>query len=322
MRRGASTVLIVLAAVALLVIPATAAAKKKHRKPKSPPVTVVSATKSTSADGELVTITPTCPPGQLAVGGGFIAPLLISGTTLTDLHIVYESRRVGDNAWQVSAAREHGGGPAPQLSITASADCRSATLTQKKSKKAVSGKKRKKRRKPLLITEVSATGSAATASGKQSTATASCPAGTLAIGGGYSSAPAPNLTASSSFPVMWQSYRSSPTSWLSTFTNSGATAHTMTSYAYCAAGLNVQEASASASLPASSMAGIQSTTLPSPSCSNGRALLGGGFTSTPPTSMGPLPILSKSAAAGPAWEFGVYNLSGAPDSVSSVGYCA
>src|SRR4051794_41203006 len=62
--------------VALLLLPlllgvATADAKKKKKRPKSSPVTVVSATKSTSADGELATVVATCPAGKIAVGGGF-----------------------------------------------------------------------------------------------------------------------------------------------------------------------------------------------------------------------------------------------------------
>ena len=172
--------------MALLLLPlllgvATADAKKKKKKPKSPPVTVVSATKSTSADGELATVAATCPAGQIAVGGGYTSPLLISGTTLTDLYIVYESRRIGDNSWQVSGGREHSGGAAPSVPLTAMADCRSTRLSSKKPKKASVAKKKK--HKVLRISEVSATGAAA-ATGAQSTATATCPAGTQAIGGG------------------------------------------------------------------------------------------------------------------------------------------
>jgi hypothetical protein len=171
--------------VGLLVVPlllgvATADAKKKHKKPKSPPVTVVSAAKSTSADGELATVVATCPAGKIAVGGGFESPLVISGTALTDLYIVYESRRVGDNAWQVSGGREHSGGTAPSIPLTAIADCRSTTLSAKKPKKASAAKKKK--RKVLRVTEVSSTGTPA-ATAQESTASATCPAGTQAIGG-------------------------------------------------------------------------------------------------------------------------------------------
>jgi hypothetical protein len=311
-------------AVLALVMPlllgvASADAKKKHKKPKSPPVTVVSATKSTNADGELATMVATCPAGKIAVGGGYISPLLISGTTLTDLYIVYESRRLGDNSWQVSAGREHSGGPTPSLPLTATVDCRSTALTTKKPKKASAAKKKK--RKVLRISEVSVAGSPAT-SGNDSTATASCPAGTQALGGGFSSSPAPDLAGSTSFPVFFASYRSSPATWLSAFLNSGATAHAVTSYAYCAAGLKLKETDATFTVPASSMAGIESKTLPTPSCPKGLALLGGGFNSARPASMGPLPIWTKSGPAGSTWEVGMYNISLVEDSLTSQGICA
>jgi hypothetical protein len=310
--------------VAMLLLPlmlgvATADAKKKKKKPKSSPVTVVSATKSTSADGELATVVATCPTGKIAVGGGFTSPLLITATTLTDLYIVYESRRIGDTSWQVSAGREHSGGPAPSVPLTAFADCRSTTLSGKKPKKASAA--RKKKRKVLRVSEVSATGTPALTA-EQSSATATCPPGTQAIGGGFSSAPDPELTGSNHFPVFFASYRSSPSSWLSAFTESGNTARTATSYAYCAAGLKVSETSTGFTVPASSMAGIESKTLASPSCPKGLALLGGGFNSTAPASGGPLPIWTKSGSAGPTWEVGMYNISTTPDTLSSYGYCA
>jgi hypothetical protein len=96
----------------------------------------------------------------------------------------------------------------------------------------------------------------------------------------------------------------------------------VTSYAYCGAGLKLKEASSSFTVPASSMAGIESKTLPSPSCPKGLALLGGGFNSTAPSSMGPLPIWTKSGPAEPTWEVGMYNLSLVSDSLTSFGYCA
>ncbi len=312
-------------AVLALVVPlllgvASADAKKKHKKPKSPPVTVVSATKSTSANGELATVAATCPAGKIAVGGGFTAPLQNSGSTLTDLYIVYESRRAGDNGWQVSGARVHSGGTAPSLPLTAIVDCRSTALTTKKPKKASAAKKKK--RKILRISEVSAAGSPAPVSGSESTAVASCPAGTQAIGGGFSSSPEPNLGSTASFPVFSGSYRSSPTTWLSAFVNSGSTAHTVTSFAYCAAGLKLSETSAAFTVPASSMVELSSKTLATPSCPKGRALLGGGFNSTRPASPGPFPIWTKSGPAGSTWEVGMSNLSEVEDSLTSQGICA
>lgn len=310
--KGIFRIVVALLLVPLLLGVATADAKKK-KKPKSPPVTVVSASQNTSADGQLITVTATCPAGQLAVGGGYTAPLLASGTSLTDLNVVYESRRVGDNGWQVSAAREHSGGSAPSLPVTASVDCRTATLKKKKGRK---------KRKTLQISEVSAAGQLSSGSGGQSTATATCPAGTQALGGGFSSAPAPILTGSTSFAVFFASYKSSPTTWLAAFTNSGSTQRAVTSYAYCASGLKLTDLSAASTLPASSVGMLQSTTLASPNCPKGKSLLGGGFNSSAPGPAGPLPILTGSAAAGPSWHFTVYNLSEVPDNLVSQGICA
>jgi hypothetical protein len=318
MRSGmARTVVLAALLPALLLAASPADAKKKKKKPKGTPVTVVSASKSTSSDNELATVAATYPAGKIAVGGGFTSPLVASGTTLTDLYIVYESRRIGDNSWQVSGAREHSGGPAPSIPLTAYADCRTASLT-KKSKKASAAKKK---HKMLRVSEVSAAGTLAS-TGQQSTATATCPAGTQALGGGFSSAPTPDLGSSSSFPIFFANYRASPTSWFSAFTNAGSTPRTTTSYAYCASGLKVSETTAASTVPASSMAGIQSKTLPAPSCPKGRALLGGGFNSGPPAGAGPLPIWAKSGAAGPSWEVSMYNLSGVADPLTSFGYCA
>ena len=317
--KGIFRIVVIALLLPLLLGVAAADAKKTKKKPKSPPVTVVSATKSTSADGELATVAATCPAGKIAVGGGFTSPLLVSGTTLTDLYIVYESRRIGDNSWEVSGGREHSGGAAPSVPLTATVDCRSTTLSTKKPKKASAAKKKK--RKVLRVSEVSATGATA-ATGEQSSATATCPAGTQAIGGGYSSSPPPHLTGSNTFPVFFANYRSRPTSWLATFTESGNTPRSVTSYAYCAAGLKLGETSSSFTVPASTMAGIASKTLPSPSCPKGLALLGGGFNSSAPASMGPLPIWTKSGAAGPTWEIGMYNVSLVQDSLTSFGYCA
>src|SRR6266540_2545290 len=108
--------------VALLVVPlllgvATADAKKK--KPKSPPVTTVSAAQSTSRDNQQVTATATCPPGLIAVGGGFQSPPVLDAGAPTDLNLVYESRRAGDGAWQVSGVREDTGAAGPDLPLTA-----------------------------------------------------------------------------------------------------------------------------------------------------------------------------------------------------------
>jgi hypothetical protein len=308
--------------VPLLLGVTPAAAKKKHKKPKSPPVTVVSASQSTSTDGQQVTVTATCPSGLIAVGGGVNAPLVIASGGFTDANLIYESRRTGDSGWQVSAAREDVGGSGPSLGLTAYVDCRSSALTLKKpaGKKATASKKKKKQK--LTVFEVSSSGSAPDVSGTQASATAACPSGTQALGGGFSSSPAPQLAGPTAFPLFYASYRNTPTSWLAAFTNNGTTARSVTSYAYCAAKLAVTETSGSATLGGSSPGNLQSATATSAGCPAKKALLGGGFNITPPADTSAITLLTASFPANGTWQVSGSNLNTVPGSLSSSGYCA
>jgi hypothetical protein len=311
--------------VALLLLPlllgvATADAKKKKKKPKSPPVAVVSASKSTSSDSEQVTATAACPSGLIAVGGGFLNPAAFDMGSPTDLNIVYESRRATDTSWQVSAVREQTGGP-DQLPLTAIVDCRTAKLTAKKqSRKKADAAKKKKARK-LRITEVSGSATSPPVTGTQATASAACPPGTEALGGGFSSSPTPVLSSPLSYPVFWASFRTSPSSWAASFTNSGTTAHTVTSYAYCATGLKIAETSADVTLAGS--AGTASTaTAATPPCPRGRAQLGGGFNNTPAANGSAIPFLTGSSPVNASWQVSAFNFSPVAGTLGSRGYCA
>jgi hypothetical protein len=93
---------------------------------------------------------------------------------------------------------------------------------------ALAKKKHKKHKaagNPLVT--VAAAGNTATNPGVISDATASCPAGTVVLGGGFS---AP-FNASGQL-VVYQSYRSSPSAWSASAVNS-AGAGAVTAYAYC-----------------------------------------------------------------------------------------
>jgi hypothetical protein len=318
---------IVRVGVALLVLPlllgvATADAKKKHKKPKSPPVTVVSSSKPTSADNQQVTVTATCPSGLISVGGGFLSPPLLVNGAPTDLNVVYESRRAGDNAWQVSAVREDSDANGPNLDLTASVDCRTAKLATKKpaGKKAAAAKKKKK--KKLRITEVSASSPSAPTDGAQAEATANCPPGTQALGGGFSSSPAPDLSAHASFPYFWADYRTSPTSWRAAYSNIGTIARTVTSYADCAAKLKVSERNGSATLLASVAPTASGATAVTPLCPNGKALLGGGFNNTPASMTSAIALLTGSSADNGSWRVSALNGNTVAGTLGSVGYCA
>ncbi|HEX3562170.1 MAG TPA: hypothetical protein VHU24_04970 [Solirubrobacterales bacterium] len=317
---------IVRVGVALLVLPlllgvATADAKKKHKKPKSPPVTSVSATRMTSADNQQVTTTATCPSGLIAVGGGFQSPAVLDAGSPTDLNLVYESRRAGDGAWQASAVREDTGSPGPDLPVTAIVDCRSTKLASKKpsGKKATAAKKKRKKR--LRIIEATASAVAAPVDAAQASATATCPAKTTALGGGFSSSPTPVAVEPEAFPYPWSNHRTTPTSWLAALSNVGTVSRTITSYAYCAAGLKIAETTAAVPLPASGQT-VTSATATSPPCPKGKALLGGGFNNTPASESSALAQLTGFSPANGSWQLGTLNFNQAPGTISSSGYCA
>jgi hypothetical protein len=307
--------------VPLLLGVAPANAKKKHKKPKSPPVTVVSASKSTSSDNQQVTVTATCPSGLIAVGGGFLNPAVFDAGSPTDLNFIYESRRASDISWQASAVREDTGGAGPEIPLTASVDCRSAKLTAKKAtgKKAAAAKKKKV--KKLRITEVSASTTSGSNTGAQATATAACPPGTQALGGGFSSSPTPLLSGSLTYPIFWANFRASPISWAASFTNANTTAHTVTSYAYCAPGLKIVETSADVTLPAS-VGTASSAIAATPPCPKGKAQLGGGFNNTPAATGSAIALLTGSNTASGAWQVGAFNFSGVAGVLRSRAYCA
>jgi hypothetical protein len=322
--RGAGRIGLVAILVPVLIGAASAEAKKKHKKPKSPPVTVVSASKSTSADNQQVTVTASCPSGLISVGGGFLSPPLLVAGAPTDLNVVYESRRAGDSAWQVSAVREDSDANGPDLGIVASVDCRTAKLAAKKpagKKATVANKMKKKKQKTLRITEVSASGASAPTSGAQAEATASCPPGTQALGGGFSSSPAPDLSAHASFPYFWADYRTSPTSWRAAYSNIGTIARTVTTYADCAAGLNISETNGSATLPASGTT-VSGATALTPPCPTGKALLGGGFNDTPASMTSALALLKGSSADNGSWGVAALNGAAVGGTLGSFGYCA
>jgi hypothetical protein len=315
--RGAGWIALVSLLAAALFAAAPAAAKKKA---KSPPLTTASATQTTSSDNQQLTVTAHCPSGLIAVGGGFLSPPVLDAGTPTDIALVYESRRAGDGAWQVSAVREdEGSTTGPDLPLTAIVDCRSAKLKAKKGAgKAAAAKKKKK----LRVIEASAPAVAAGQDGAQASAIATCPGKTKALGGGFSSSPTPSaLSPGSAFPYFWSNHRTSPTTWSAAISNVGSTARTVTSYVYCAAGLKIAETTASVSLPASGPT-VAAATATSPACPKGRALLGGGFNNTPATDGGAIALLTGSSPVGGTWQLGTLNLFNVPGAISTYAYCA
>jgi hypothetical protein len=318
-RAGLVGLLAMLVPLLFSVSPATA--KKKHKKPASPPVTVASVTGSTSPGNRQLTVTAACPKGKLAVGGGFDSPFVFSGGEPAAFNFVYESRPASQRSWQVSAVRADNGGTGPSAPTTAYADCRSATLSKKKPAKKASTAKTKKGK--LKISEVSGSATTAAATLSQATATAGCPSGTKALGGGFSWSPAPDLSGGGAggLAILWASYRGNPRNWASSITEASGVARTVTSYAYCAASLKVSETSATVPFP-SGGATFNSTSATSPSCPKGLVQLAGGFNSTPPSETTAAAIVTSSKPVGRAWQDSASSINGQPGSLTSYGYCA
>jgi hypothetical protein len=300
--------LLALMALSALVCAPSAAAKKK--KPRAVPILDVTATASTSADNQPATATAVCPPGKIAVGGGFSSPETTTGGNVSDLNIVYESRRVSTTSWRVSAVREDASGAGPTLTLFAIVNCRTAKLQQKASKK----------KKKLKITEVAATGAALAGSGAFGTANAVCPGKQKPIGGGFSSSPTPVLAGSLAFPFHYESFRSAANTWSSSMVNSGSTARTVTSYAYCSATATTQT-TATATLPgtAAMAPGIGLAT--APACPKKRGLLGEGFATTRPSGTTAQGVLTDLKGAARQAIFRAFNEGAVAGTVAAYGYC-
>ncbi len=134
--------------------------------------------------------------------------------------------------------------------------------------------KKKHKKKPVKLGPVvtaTASGNTAAAKGQESSATATCPAGKQAVGGGFSSP-----LVSGSAVVVHSSFRSSPTSWTvegQDANGSGA----ITAYAYCrnASAGPIADVTQSETLSSDG----ETRTLTS-TCPSGTQLIGGGFQSS------------------------------------------
>ncbi|HEY7267117.1 MAG TPA: hypothetical protein VH501_05430 [Solirubrobacterales bacterium] len=326
-RRGARAALGAIALVALLVLPAGTAAKAKRKKGvKLPAVITATSRATTSADGQLVTPTAVCPPGTVALGGGFSGEIGREEGSPTDLYVVYASRRNSPTSWQIGAVREDAGAKGNAISVTVAAYCQSPKLgkvrkpKRKRGKRASEAERRGKHRghkhRKLIVSEVSSAGQAAD-TGERSSATASCPEGLNAISGGYSVDPAPILSMGLKFPLVWADHASSARAWTAGETTSGSTPMTLTSYAYCA------NTSAPLALSGSGSVDPDATgSAATPPCPAKRPVISGGFDNSPVTLGGAAELATESIGSGGGWTTSAYDLdTGAPASLQGIAYC-
>jgi hypothetical protein len=183
---------------------------------------------------------------------------------------------------------------------------------------------KKKHRKPGLgpVVTATATGPVVTTPAGLSSASATCPGGLQAVGGGFS---APFTT--SNALVVTESYRSAPDTWhvAATLVSGNGAA---TAYAYCRhKTLRVTDVAATETLPS----GPGESKLVEADCEPGAAALSGGFQMTSGPLQGHLPIPEQSIGGGPVpggtppvgnWRVVAQNSNTGAQTITAHVYCA
>ncbi len=173
---------------AILVLPAIASAS------------VRSESATLTMNDQAVTLSPRCAKGQVATGGGWTVPAPFSPSSATR---VYESRKIGQRTWRVSALQISAGAV---KTFTAFAYCAKGPATTQKSK-------------TISVPDVP---------GVISGADASCGHAGQARAGGF-------LTTAAPITDILDSFRSDKKTWRSrVHVSVGSGSRSLTSYAYCA----------------------------------------------------------------------------------------
>jgi hypothetical protein len=175
---------------------------------------------------------------------------------------------------------------------------------------------KKKKRKPPLgpVVTATATGNTVTSVGQLTAATASCPAGTQALGGGFS---AP-FTSSAGIAVI-DSFRSGPQTWTVSGISQIAGSAAATAFAYCRrSAKQLADVTGTGVVPS----GLQMTGSASATCPSGAQLVGGGFQST----RGPTPAAyafpATNIGTGPStWSVIAINNTMGAQTITAHAYC-
>lgn len=252
---------------------------KSH--PKNPVINVAASSDwPVTGMGAVATATAVCPAGTRLVGGGW----------LDGYSIVFESRRVGTNAWRVST----------QNRIDISSGVLSYAFCRKGAPKTIAVAKT----------------SIAAGVGAGTSAVARCPDGRKAVAGGFSTPPPvePGLIDN----VVTDSLRVGTNRWR-TQVLSGKVGASVTGFAYCAKQKKAPPAR-TGSTPG--VTGDQAPqTAVSPSCGKQTALMGG-FSQTGATGFGVVfPVYTVSKRAHKTWHVSATNIGGGPLTVSATAYC-
>ncbi len=275
------------AAAWMLAAPGIAGAQKAKSSAKT--ITRVGST-SISGFASLGTAKARCPKGTVAIGGGYDSAGLL---------FVYESRRVKNHTWQVSAGQS-GAGP---TKLTAYAYCRKGVVRQ-------------------AIETVSLPGSARA----EQRAVADCPRGQKALSGGF------HLPAQVDRIVTFavESKLASSSSWSVKGVRSAAAAggdNDVTAFVYCAKtkGKGELREKTSSAVTAATPVPVEAATDP---CTSPRRALGGGFETTftdRGADRGAI-FVTESRATGNGWQVSGSATGGAtgiglPVSLNSFAFC-
>ena len=296
---------LLLAALALAISPAAALAKKKHKKPTKlgPGTTVLATGPVVNGSGTVTTAVASCPAGLAATGGGFS----LSQDTNPQTTGVFESYRSAPGSWTASAITtglENG-------QVNAFAYCRHTTRA---------------------ISDVAATGSLPGGSLQTGKASATCPTGTQAIGGGFQV----SRTEGTRFLGLPQSSMSvSGSTWSVLAINNGSAPQTITAHADCLAGIRAPTVVSSATT--ATLNQDQTVTSTSPSCpvvkkskkkkgkkkKRPQQLLSAGGFSMPPPSGEPIALLTATQAGPTGWVSTAANVTNTtgPLTITSQGIC-
>ena len=285
--------LIALAAVVVATAAVAPVASAKPSPSGGPPppgaVAEASASSQVSGDGSTTTATATCPGGTKAAGGGFDAPS--SGDAIG---LVYESVRVRQHAWRASAQLFDPGAPST-LTLTTYVYCR----------------------KHFPVTRTSASTVPTDGQlGLGPSASASCPAGDVALAGGFHM-PAP-LVDPTVTALYFDSLRDGVSGWDARVVTGPAGPSSFTSEAYCSDRVAAPAEAAGASAP-NETDGTRSTV--SAQCPAGLSAATGGFSqpNSDPTSFF---FVDSSRRVGDSWQVsGLHVGSEPPATLQAAAYC-
>jgi hypothetical protein len=259
----------------LLALPAGAAASTR-----SQTVTLVNSQ-------DRATLQPKCPGRQRATGGGFEA-LPYDGSNYI---WIYESRKVGQRSWRVSALK-NSAGPQTPLSVTAFVYC---------------AKRKRAPRTKAISKTISVTPGFPPA-------VASCGQAGRARAGGFFALVTPNFN---DVALLLDSSRLGRKSWQSR-ANLGPGSPTLTSYVYCAKGRAPRARTGSVTATGEQ----QQSTAISTGCKRGRRPRAGGFSQPDATDSDHFQLPLESIRVGKQWQTTAIHSGPGTTTLSSIAYCA